>query len=358
VKTNLLYVLLSSALVGCSKNEAPTNAQSSKSSAALEQSLRPKISFVESIETREAKEIGNQAIAFLTNKDFAGLEALAAKYRASKDQNANGVWKLAAVYNRIEPFDEDSDANWEGRVKQVQQWTKARPETAMSRIALARILTSYAWKARGGDWAEKVKDSHWDTFFARLQKALAALQEAKPLKEPCPVYWSSMQEVALGLQFDKKRYNAIFAQAIQEYPDYEYYYISRARYLLPRWYGGEGEWEQDLQKSADRMGGEAGDVLYARVMWCTINSSSPSDVSAIFKQKKSAWERVDKGFDIILKRFPDSLSAKSGRAVLAAMAGEKGKARDYFLETKGEVDLANWDGKKDFEKFFSWTFGR
>src|SRR5258705_12782660 len=51
--------------------------------------------------------------------------------------------------------------------------------TSATRIALSRTMTDYAWKARGSDWADKVKDKNWDTFFARLQKSLNYLQEAR-----------------------------------------------------------------------------------------------------------------------------------------------------------------------------------
>ena len=352
----IVYLLLPFVLLGCSKNEPAAESRSSKSSTAKEVSSRPKISFVEGAEGKEMREIKKQALTLLTNGDFEGLEALAAKYRASKEGYADGFWKLTVVYNGLEPSGNDSDEVWQTRLKRIQDWSKARSETAMPKIALARIMTGYAWKARGGDWGEKVKDKDWEIFFARLQKALVHLQETKRLKEQCPLYWSSIQRIALGLQFEKKQYNAIFAQAIQQYPDYSSYYTMRANYLLPRWYGEEGEWEKDLAKSADRIGGESGDVLYARVVW-DMNRQFSSEVSTIFKENKSSWERVDKGFGIILKQFPHSLSAKTERAGLAAMNGEREKARVYFLDTNGDVDLGDWQGKEDFEKFLNWAFG-
>ena len=49
---------------------------------------------------------------------------------------------------------------------------------------------------------------------------------------------------------------------------------------------------------------------------------------------------------MILQKYPDSLEAKTERALLAALAGDKPKARRYFLETKGNVDLGQWPSKK------------
>src|SRR2546427_7377500 len=155
MKTKLIYVLLPLMLLGCSKSQA---ANSQSSSAVLSNKAvisRPEITFVESPQTKEQKQIKKQALTLLTNGNYVGLEALAAKHRSSKEHYSSGLWKLAVVYNGLELSKNDSDVVWETRVKQVQDWSKARPEAATPRIALGRIMRSYAWKARGVDWADK-----------------------------------------------------------------------------------------------------------------------------------------------------------------------------------------------------------
>ena len=356
MKNKLVSLLLPLALLGCSKQQPPASSSTATGSATKTAVAAPQINFVESPETTEQNLIKSQAWTLYTNKDYAGLEAMATNYRASKERYATGFWKLALVYNALEPARKGSDADWQAQFKQIQDWIKARPTAVVPRIALARMLTSYAWKARGGDWADKVKEADWNLFFARLKKAMTSLQEAKQLKEKCPVYWSSLQMIALGMQFEKPRYNTVFSQAIQEFPDYEYYYNARANYLQPRWHGEEGEWEKDLTKSADRVGGAAGDMLYAQVVWDVNHHGGVGSAGPFLKINKSAWERVDKGFGVILQQFPDSLAAKNARAFLAALAGEKEKARTYFLETKGLVDLKQWGEQKNIDNFLEWAF--
>src|SRR5437762_10602733 len=95
----LVYLLSPLVLLGCSKNEPVVQSDSSKSSTASAVSSRPQIHFVEGAEGKDLKEINRHAATLLANGDFEGLEALAAKYRASKEQCANGYWKLAAVYD-------------------------------------------------------------------------------------------------------------------------------------------------------------------------------------------------------------------------------------------------------------------
>jgi hypothetical protein len=179
------------------------------------------------------------------------------------------------------------------------------------------------------------------------------LNEAKNLKEQCPVYWSTRLGIALGLQISKRQFNNIFYQAIAAFPDYTYYYHTRAVYLLPRWYGEEGEWEKDLAQSADRIGGENGDMLYAQVIW---NMQYYYHFPNIFKDAKLSWARVDKGFETIEKCFPNSSAAKNERAHLAGLAVDKEKARKYFIQTEGKVDLSVWKDKDEFIKFSNWAF--
>ena len=160
---------------------------------------------------------------------------------------------------------------------------------------------------------------------------------------------------SLGLQVTKPQFNDIFQQAIKAAPDYKYYYHTRAIFLLPRWYGEEGEWEKDLAQSADRIGGEEGDLVYAQVVWGIHHYGESIDV---FEGNKISWERVDRGFAVILKQFPDSLAAKNERAHLASLAGDREKARKYFILTEGKVDLSAWNAKGEFIDAANWAFAQ
>jgi hypothetical protein len=147
----------------------------------------------------------------------------------------------------------------------------------------------------------------------------------------------------------------MFNQGIAEFHDYEPYYNSRAVFLLPRWYGGDGEWVRDLTTYADRLAGEKGDMIYAQVVWNTHHYGDGIHVFDKNAKDKPSWERVDRGFTAILKRWPDSMAAKNERAHLAVLAGEREAAREYFTETKGEVDLNSWSSQRQYERFYLWA---
>lgn len=218
-------------------------------------------------ETIVTNEIARQALALLEAKAYNKLDDLAAKFRSSKERYADGVWKLANVYDGLVPSNRALDENWETRLSTIGRWAVARPDSITARVAWANVLVAYAWKSRGAGEADTVSREGWRLFGKRLIAAARVLKDAKALKEQCPLYWRVLMRDALGLQVDKTRFNAIFDEAIKAEPDCESYYYHRAIYLLPQWYGSKGEWQSDLIKSADKIGGENGDMLYARVIW-------------------------------------------------------------------------------------------
>lgn len=345
----VIFALLPLILL-CRSGAQPTNAPaSSKHSVTL-----PQITFLESQETRDRKEMPERVLTLFTNKDYDTLEKMAADFRASGADYADGFQKLAFIYNGVEPSRNAPDEIWQARQIQLQDWIRAKPDSPTPRIAMARLLTDYAWNARGSGWANTVSEQQWQTFFARLQAGLRYLREADKLPTRCPVYWSSMQRIGLGLGIERAQYDKIFAQATNEFPTYPTCYEARAVYLLPRWYGTEGEWETDLAKSADRLGGDAGDILYARVVWQMHLTYSQKNVFNEYPQ--ISYTRVARGFEAMIKKYPDSVAAKTEYVHLAALFGDKLTAKEYFLKINGQIDLSLWDGRATFDVIYKWLF--
>ena len=312
------------------------------------------VTVVETSEAREMKEIGRNSVAFLVASNYDALDQLAAKLRASKESWPTGSWKVADVYASLVPTNHAPEAQWQARLTALRNWIAARPESPSARVALAYFLTEYAWQARGGGYAYTVTDEGWRLFAQRLTDAAHTLNAANGLAFYCPVAWSVLMRVGLGLSVDRARYDALFDKAIHLVPDYKSYYYRRAIYLLPRWSGEPGEWESDLAKSCDSLGGEKGDELYAQVVWCMHKSVNFTN---IFGENALSWDRVDRGFAVIEKDYPDSLSAKGERAHLAALARDVPKAKKYMDETEGKVDLSQWKTKDEYLRFANWAYG-
>ena len=329
LSTTSIFVLF--LFVGCSKAPVTDNSLLGYGPFEVKVAVSP--------ETVERAQTMQQAVALLTAKDYPNLDALAAKLRKSQDAYANGNWKLEDFYAALDLSEEATGTEWQEKLKSLRDWVKASPDSITARVALADVMVSYAWTARSNSWSGPITEEASNLLQQRLQEAITVLAEAKPLPEHCP-HWHSVNLIAaLGLQVERSKFDQLFKEAIQSQPAYSGYYTRRAYFLLPQWYGKEGEWESDLKSSADELGGEAGDLLYARVVW---RMHARQFYDNVFHQTQLSWPRVEKGFEVMLKSFPNSLSAKSERAYLAALALDYPKARKYFDELQGQADLTVW----------------
>jgi len=311
------------------------------------------VSVVKTPDQQERIRLKAKTVALLEAKDYDKLDELANGLRASKTSWPNGHWELANFYSGLETSNKSPDVSWETRIASLQDWITNRPQSINARVALAYSLVGYAWDARGSGWADSVTEEGWRLMGERLNQAAKTLEDAGQLEAKCPVFWSVRMRVGLGLSIRKTEFKALFDDAMRAWPDYSAYYYLRAYYLLPRWFGEPGEWESDLTKSADKIGGIEGDVLYAEVLWCMYETIG---TGKFFRENSLSWPRANRGLDAIEKKSPGSLEAVSLHAVLAVLAGDKEQARKCLAQTAGKVDLAAWRSKQYYISCVNWAF--
>jgi hypothetical protein len=338
-------------LLGCSK-EATENAEMEHSQAQHSpDSTNPfipispsEVSIIETAEMKDKLRIEAETAGYFEAKNFDKIDDLASQYRASKASTCSGVWKLESVYEGVTPHQTDSEETWNKALSTLHEWVEAKPNSITPRVALANTLVSYAWKARGSGYADSVSNTGWELLKQRLTEAVNVLNEAKNLKEKCPFTAEVMMSAALGLGADKSQYETLFSEAIATYPDFSTYYFEQAYYLTPRWYGKTGDMPAFLQKAADQIGGDDGDLLYARVAWYVDLMTRD-----VFDDPALSWARVDRGFAVMEKRFPDSVYARNGRAYMAVMGSDKINApRRLVGALRGKIDLTTWTSTDNF----------
>ena len=351
MKSQIIFCVILCLALGCSKQQ---QAPSSILPFTVTKVLTP--------ETQELDDIRSQVSAFIKAKDYNKLDELAAKLRSSKEHYADGFWKLSEVYYTLNVSNNIygiamsytiPDTLFENRLSELQDWINAKPDSITARLAFASVQIDYAWNARGGGWANTVTDKGWQLLSERLNEAAKTLREAGNMKEKCPVYWTLMTSLMVGMQLPKEQLNDIFNQAITYEPDFAGFYVSRANYLLPRWYGDQGEWENDLAKSADKRGGDDGDALYAQVIW-RLNRSTAFD--NIFQDNNLSWPRVKKGLEVLERRYPNSLAVKNEGAYLAIVARDAQAAREFFDDTKGQMDNTIWKSQYEFRSYATYAY--
>jgi hypothetical protein len=307
-------------------------------------------------EVTEERELCLQASKHLYAREFDSLDRMADHFRSTKAEYASGIWKVGVIYQGCSELPKEaSETRWTNMIAHLRLWVEAKPESITARTALGRALASYAWKARGGGWANTVSQSGWKVFHARLAESRKVFLSATNLPVTCPLWFTGFLGVGLGESWPREVYDRVFAIGTNYFREYARIYYVKCHYLLPRWHGGEGEWEQFAADAADQLGGEEGDILYARIIW---EMHKDRWYGNIFKQSNASWSRAKRGFLALEKRYPDSLALTSEFCYLAGMGGDRALMKALFAKLEGRVDLSVWYERQRFVQDRQWAFGK
>lgn len=284
------------------------------------------------------------------NSRFDELEALADEARAKKARFDNGSWLIYQFYDCMDPSDSEPESMWQRHDRIHQAWIAAKPESITARVAYVGFLTTYAWQARGGGYADTVTNKGWELFGGRLKEAQKVLFAAKDLPAKCPMWWRYQMKVALGQGWDRAQYDKLFAEAKAFDPEFWAYDVARANYLLPRWHGEEGDWEMAAENEINQPG--LGVEVYARVV---IQQRGYYD--NIFKDTKASWPKAREGLDVLRRNYPQAEVFLSQYARLACLAEDAPLARKVFEEIGSRPHADAWKSKDDFLRFRNWAYG-
>jgi membrane protease YdiL (CAAX protease family) len=318
--------------------------------AAAQKMEMPVLEHVDSPGDAEARKIGQEGLQLLKKKDWDGLEAMAESLRASGETNWQGHLLLWDFYHAISqvPRHED-DPIWEARIRLLEAWRAAKPDSIAPRVALGKLYTDYAWKARGGGWSRSVSENGWKLFRYRLGLARAAMLDGLndfPANDPS--WFSQLQTVALGQGWGQEEYDLYYHQARKAFPRYSFHVGRRAYHLLPRWHGEPGDSGACIAEAADKAGGEEGDALYARAA-CYLYTRVIQD--DFWGDTGLDWRRVDRGLTLLEAQHGDDPMLLGIWAQLACDADDRIKARELFRQLDGRVSGDAWFGKKGKSRF-------
>lgn len=286
---------------------------------------------------------------------FDRLEEMARGYRGSKEMFPDGTWKLGEIYYGLEPDDAAPERAWQTAIATLERWMKARPESMTARVALANVMVAYGWRARGTGFRDSVSQEDFHLFTQRVWRAKELIEGAATLKEQCPYGHIAVMTAVRGIGGREQVFYGHLNDAIEANPGFAPAYEGPMIYLSPNWYGRKGASESYLQRYADKLGGEEGDVLYARLAWLMQASGMFSNA---MKECQFSWDRVEAGFRVLEHRYPRALSVKSAHACLAGYAGGRENARFLIGRLEGRVDLSVWRPVEQFKEHVRWAYGQ
>jgi hypothetical protein len=301
-----------------------------------------------------AARIKADVAGLLKQRNYQGLDAMAARLRHDNMAFSNGDWTISLFYDGVIGLPKDaSDAEWEERLQALRDWFDTDTDSITARVGYACGLNEYAWRARGHGEARDVTPDGWRLFGERLTEARRILIAAERLGPDCPVYYSTRLRVAFALGAPRPECDEMFEEGIKSFPNYARLYFLQANFLLPRWFGARGEWEAFATAAANRLGGEDGDMLYAQIAW---SMHEKRIFGNVFAESAIEWPRVKRGFETLCRRYPESVAALSEYCYLAGFGGDgPAQTRTLLLRLGNRVDLSVWKTMDRYLKDRAWT---
>ncbi len=293
------------------------------------------------------------AETLLDQENFEELDRLAAQARTDKVRFAGGGWHLYTFYVAVTHRTADPDATDEdakAAIQKLQRWTTARPQSITAQVALADAYLSWAWKARGSGLADTVKEDAWPIFEDRVRQARTILTKAWELPVKCPQWFLVMQQVARADGWDREKINALFEKAIAFEPDYYYNYEEHARFLLPQWYGEEGEAAKFAGEAADRIGGKRGDILYFQIA-AALDCNCTKETYLSYTN----WPRIRRGYDALEELYGAYPLKLNQIAYMAVKAGDPEYADRIFTRIGDNWNQSIWQDSQYFQKSREWA---
>jgi Domain of unknown function (DUF4034) len=290
----------------------------------------------------------------LETGDYGQLDAEAQKVRTGRDRVIGGGWKLNTFYAAVSapsagPNGEGGD--WQAHIKKLSKWVAKDPQSAAARMALANAYMGWAWQARGGGYANTVSDDGWKLFEARVGMAKATLIEAARLQEKCPEWFFVMQNVSRAEGWSRSDEKELFDQAVSFEPSFYYFYQQHAGFLLPKWYGEEGETQAFINDVTAGIPEPDSSMLYFELSdsvacQCDPNRDTLEDIS---------WPKVKEGYANI-ERLYGTVDSKNNRyAYMAYMSGDKAAAQQVFALIGDNPDRSIWHDQNTFDKAKGWA---
>jgi hypothetical protein len=261
----------------------------------------------------------NQVKMMFSKKQYAELDSMADKFRRNKSRFPDGVWKLTIFYTAFDLSSNTPEWAFPMYISKAEDWRHIRPKSITAQCVLANAWKDYAWQARGGGYASQVKEESWQLVRQRLEKAWKIVNERlAPGVSDCPNRLNLRLRLAQAMGFEKKKFETLFQEALQQEPGYYQHYTVKGCYLLPKWQGEEGDWQQFITRVAEQNPRGEGATIYTRTVWSMYLSNDWKD----FQGSGVSWGRMKAGFKEIDHNYQNSPWILNSFARFACRAGD------------------------------------
>lgn len=302
--------------------------------------LQP-VEWVQSPSTRQIEAVRAQAERLLRDRKYDEIERVARDLQKSKATGVLGESHLLVFFDGLARAGADVSKSQSA----LAAWRKARPASALARLAAIDFWTRQAWDARGTGYAASITPAMQEKIEAALSRANAGIAELPVAAQQSPLFFLVLQDWAKLAGPGREFTDGIFQQGTAKFPEVYELYSRQARIIMPQWYGAPGEWQELAQTRADQIGGVEGDIFYARLL----TKIFPYSNSQTEGEEQYDAERFWRGLAALRARTPDSPLLRSVQLAFGFCGCSVGATnRDYeraksaLTEPNGQQLDASW----------------
>jgi len=305
-----------------------------------------------------SREFAVQTDRLLLDKKYAELETTATRLRRERPMFASGRLQLLDFYEALSNVrGEDGLRDLrraDDRVQQLEAWHTAQP-TITSRVSLAGCLVESAWAARGSGFADTISPEGFRKMSSALERADGLLAEAdRELRRDNlndPFLYYTWMRVGVLKGFERPRMRELLNRALEGDPWFMPAVDEMCLYVLPRWYGGEGDLLRLADELTQQTRAQTGETVYAIV---ALNALTYGEIHE-FSANGFGWPRVRQGLHDWLRSAPDSTYRLGTLARLAHIANDRDTARDALDRLHGRWNTGVFPRRINFLRTERWA---
>ena len=224
--------------------------------------------------------------------------------------------------------------DFETRLKNLNEWEQAYPESKYIDSFKIRYWMHYAWDARGSGWAYTVTEEGWKLFRERLSNASDIFHEATAGLEvhPNPYMYYHIRSVALGQGWEHNDiFETIATPIIEHYP---WYYEALNFYspYLARWSGEPNDITDYYSKVADHLPGEYANKFYTY----SFSNSSSLNMAEEVSPNHIDFDRIKQGLIEFTKAAPEDYRRMHYGMIFMNVVDQAGNHNQFYADFRNQ----------------------
>lgn len=294
----------------------------------------------------------------LIERRYTELEETASRLRRERPTFLTGRPQSLDFYEALTEV-KDADGRrqqrqLDDRLQHLEAWHAAQPSPT-TRLVLATALRQAAWTARGSGFANTITPEAVQRMKDAVRRAEVLLKEAEPDLRDAPSADAFLYYTWMGIGvldgYPEPRMRELLGRALACDPWFISAIDVMCQYLLPRWYGEEGDLLRLANDLTDQTREKTGEMTYAVVALSALNFGEIREPADDGFQ----WSRVRQGLRDWLKPASDSPYRWSLLAYWAHLADDHPTAQEAMTQLRGRWHTKVFSRQVDFLRTETWA---